>query len=118
MKISVKECPICKKPLAVRYPTPQSFDTTVKYICSTHVPETKLSHYYIEANGNNWIQVVQVPPYVIINRSNTEISEVYPFEGVGTGHITDRKKIISLPRLPITTTEKLAERLKVLILFS
>lgn len=116
MKLSIKECPICKGQLAARYPTPQSFDTTVKYICSTHVQDSKLSHYYIEFNGNNWIQIIHAPPYTIINRSNNDITDVYPYEGVGTGHITDRKKIISFPRLPLTPT--LAERIKMLIVFS
>lgn len=118
MRISVKECPICKDPLSVRHPAPGSMDMTVRYICGTHVPGGKLSHYYIEAQGNNWVQVVHLPPYVIVNRSNKETSEIYPFEGVGTGHITDRKLIVEIPRIPLTTTEKLTERLKVLVLFS
>lgn len=116
MKLSIRECPLCKSQLAVRYPTPQSFDTTVKYICGTHVPGTKLSHYYIEVSGNHWIQIIHTPPYTILNRSQSEYTEVYPYEGVGTGHITDRKKIISFPRLPLTAN--LAERIKLLIVFS
>ena len=118
MKISIRECPLCKSQMAARHPPPGSMDMTVRYICGTHVPGTKLSHYYVEAQGNYWAQVVHLPPYVIVNRSNKETSEVYPYEGVGTGHITDRKLIMEIPRLELTTTEKLTERLKILVLFS
>ena len=118
MKISIRECPICKTYMGVKYPPPGSMDHTIRYICSKHVPGSKLSHYYIEASGNSWIQIIHLPPYVIVNRSNKETSEIYPFEGVGTGHITDRKLIMEIPRIPITTTEQLTERLKVLVLFS
>ncbi len=118
MRLSIKECPLCKHPLAVRHPAPNSFDMTVRYICDTHVPGSKLSHYYIEAKGSDWVQVIHIPPYVIINRSNSEVSDIYPFEGVGTGRITDRKLIVSIPRLPLTTTEKLTNRVKILVLFS
>lgn len=116
--MSTKECPLCKHPLAVRHPAPGSFDRTVRYVCDTHVPGGKLSHYYIEANGASWVQVIHLPPYVIINDSKKETSDVYPFEGVGTGKITDRDLIISLPRLELTTIDRLTERLKILVLFS
>lgn len=118
MKLSLRECPLCKGVLGVRYPDANSVDKTARYVCSTHVPGNKLSHYYIEAAGTHWIQVVHLPPYVIINRSDADTTDVYPFEGVGTGRITDRKLIVSLPRIPLTTTEKLTERLKILVLFS
>jgi hypothetical protein len=118
MMLPLKECPLCKHPLAVRHPVPYSSDRTVRYICDTHVLGGRLSHYYIEVNGGHWVQIVHLPPYCILNRSDSETTDIYPFEGVGTGKITDRKLILSIPRILLTTTEKLTERLKVLVLFS
>lgn len=118
MNLSLRTCQLCKGPLAVRYPAPGAFDRTVHYVCGTHVPDTnKLSHYYIEVVGSVYIQIIHVPPYVILNRSDKETSDIYPFDLVNK-RISDRKKVISLPRLPLTTTEKLAERIKLLVLFS
>jgi hypothetical protein len=118
MSISLKLCPLCKGPLAVRYPLHMSRDRTTRYVCQTHVPNSnKLSHYYIEVNGSVYTQIIHVPPYVILNLSNKETSDIYPFD-LSVGQITQRDKVISLPRLPITTVEKLAERIKLLIVFS
>ncbi len=118
MKLSIRECPLCKGILGARYPAPGSGETVVRYVCSTHVKGDRLSHYYIENYGIGYVQIIHLPPYVIVNKSNSENTEVYPYEGVGTGHITDRKLIMSIPRLPITTAEKMLERLKVLVVFS
>lgn len=116
--ISLKLCPLCNLPLAVRYPEPNSHDRTVKYVCGTHVPDCgKLSHYYVEANGGSYVQVVHVPPYVIINDSGTDTSDIYPFDSKAN-RITDRRAVITIPRIPLTTTERLTERLKLLVLFS
>lgn len=110
MKLSLKTCPLCNKDLTVRYPTTPN--DIVRYICSVHA-SGKLSHYYIEVNGSVYNQVVHVPPFTVVNRSSNEESEIYPL-----GKIQANAKIMSIPRIPVTTPEKLAERLRILILFS
>ena len=118
MSISLKVCPLCKGPLAVRYPAQMSRDRTTRYVCQTHVPNSnKLSHYYIEVNGSDYTEIIHVPPYVILNVSSKDTSDIYPFD-LSVGQITQREKMISFPRLPLTTVERLAERIKLLIVFS
>jgi hypothetical protein len=117
MTISLKVCALCKGPLAVRHPAPRADDRTVRYICGNHVPGHKLSHYYVEVKGPIYIQIVHVPPYVLLNYSDKETSEIYPFN-LEEGRISDRDKVISLPKIPVTTVEKMTDRIKLLILFS
>lgn len=116
MNISLKICALCQKPLAIRYPG--KYGGSTYYVCQTHIPETKLSHYYIEKSPiGAYTQVIHVPPYVILNVSGKETSDIYPFS-LEEGKISDREKVISLPRLPITTAERLSQRIKILVLFS
>lgn len=110
MKLSLKICGLCGKGMTVRYPTVHG--DVIRYICSEHAVG-KLSHYYIEVNGSLFNQVIHAPPYTVVNRSINEESEIYPLGGIQMG-----PKIMSIPRIPITTPEKMADRIKVLILFS
>jgi hypothetical protein len=103
--------------LGTKYPQGRA-DGTKFYVCSKHIPGTKVSHYYIERVGNIFLQIIQLPPYALINSSTDQNTNVYPYIGNGTGHILSRKRILQLPRIPITTEEKLLERIKLLILFS
>lgn len=110
MKLSLKICALCGKGLTVRYPTVSG--DVVRYICSEHAIG-KLSHYYLEVNGSFFNQVLHIPPYTVINRSTNEESEVYCL-----GEIQMGSKIMSIPRIPVTTPEKMAARIKILIPFS
>jgi hypothetical protein len=116
MRFDTKTCPICNKPLATVYP---KTNTDVKrYLCSTHVSRTKLSHYYIEvAPGNmGMIQVINSWPYHIRNLSNDNKTHVYYLMQVVQVGMNAAKKVIELPRLPVNA--KLADRVKLLVLFS
>lgn len=110
MKLSLKKCALCGKDMTVRYPTVAG--DVVRYICSVHAVG-KLSHYYIEVNGSFFNQVIHAPPYTVVNRSINEESEIYPLGGIQMGAI-----IMSIPRIPVTTPDKMAARIKVLIPFS
>lgn len=109
MKLSLRKCELCAKALTVRYPTVSG--DVVRYICSEHAVG-KLSHYYIEVSGSHFNQVIHVPPYTVVNRSTNEESEIYPLGGIQMG-----AKIMSIPRIPVTTPDKMAARIKVLIPF-
>ena len=111
MKLSLKICGLCGKVMTVCYPTVPN--DVVRYLCSEHYASSKLSHYYIEVNGSFYNQVIHVPPYTVVNRSTNEESEIYSL-----GRIQMGAKIMSIPRIPVTTPEKMATRIKVLIPFS
>ena len=115
--MNTQTCPLCGGMLGTKY-APGKSDGTKFYTCSKHVPGTKLSHYYIERVGNVYFQILQLPPYVMINCTATQNTDIFPYVGSGTGHILDRKKIISIPKIPITTEEKLLEKIKSYIVFS
>ena len=95
--------------MTFRYP--RVAGDVVRYICSEHAVG-KLSHYYIELNGSIFNQVIHVPPYTVVNRSINEESEIYPLGGIQMDDL-----IMSIPRIPVTTPEKMANRIKVLIPF-
>lgn len=113
--IKMKTCPLCNNKLVIKYPTPP--DTITRLICSTHIAGSKLSHYYIEC-GLNKVEVVHVPPYSLINNSETERTDVYPFDVNRLGQITKQKKIISLPRFTLCHQDKLPDKIKLYVLFS
>lgn len=120
MKLSFKVCELCNGPLAVRKPRTR-YDEITSYICDKQIDESKLSHYYIEVNGSLWTQIIHLPPYTVINSSDKETSDIYPYQAHNDGEdglITHRKKILSIPRIPVTSPTTLTERLKLLILFS
>jgi hypothetical protein len=107
----LKTCPICNKPLAVRMPKPGDFSGVKRYICSTHIGKTKISHYCISVGNNTQTQVIHVLPFTIHNNLNSDISEVYKWNnGV-------MKWVMNLPRLPLSV-DKLVEKIKLYILFS
>lgn len=110
-------CPLCGGMLGTKYPAAGTTGPKF-YLCSKHIPGTKLSHYYIEKVGNVYLQIIQIPPYALVNSSTDQNTHVYPYVGNGSGHILSRPKILKLPRIPITTEEKLLDRIKLLILFS
>jgi hypothetical protein len=103
--------------LGIKYPPAGSAGPKF-YLCSRHIPGTKLSHYYVEKVENMLLQIIQIPPYTLVNSSTDKNTNVFPYVGNGTGHILTRRKILKLPRIPITTEEKLLERIKLLVLFS
>ena len=114
----MRPCPLCKKSLITKYPKPP--DTIIRLICSTHVPSTKLSHYYIEV-GANQVEVIHTPPYSLINNSSTDRTDIYPLNIIsvnGVNGITKQKKIASLPRFPLGDPEKLNAKIKLYVLFS
>lgn len=116
--MNLQTCPLCGGMLGTKYPPPGSKDQTKFYLCSKHIPGTKLSHYYIERVGNVFFEIVQLPPFTMVNCSATQETHVYPYTGDGSGHILNREKIMQFPKIPITTEEKLLERLKTLVIFS
>jgi hypothetical protein len=116
MTISTQVCALCNKQLGTKYPAGAT-DGTKFYTCSTHIPGTKLSHYYVEKVGNVLFQIIQIPPFVIVNCSATENTDIYPYSGNGSRILT-RKKILSIPRIPVTTADKLIEKIKTYIVFS
>lgn len=112
---TMKPCPLCKKMLTIKYPVPP--DSVTRLVCSTHIEPTKLSHYYIEM-GSNQVEVIHTPPYSLINNSATETTDVYPLNINSIGGISKQKKIVSLPRFPLGDPAKLADRIKIYVLFS
>lgn len=113
---TMKTCPLCNKFMAMKYPIPP--DNMTRIICSTHVEGTKLSHYYIEW-GQNKVEVVHAPPFTVINNSVTpEVSDIYPLNINSMAGISTQKKICQLPRFKIDDPAKLADRIKLFVLFS
>lgn len=99
----------------MRYPIPP--DSVKRLVCSTHVPSTKLSHYYVEL-GNNPIEVAHAPLYSLINDSRNNNTNVYPLNIGSVGGITKQKMIASLPRFQLEEPDKLVDKIKLYILFS
>jgi hypothetical protein len=100
----------------MRYPVPP--DNMTRIICSTHIEGTKLSHYYIEC-GKNKVEVIHVPPFSIINNSDTpDISDIYPLNINSLAGISTQKKACRVPRFKIGDPVKLADRVKLFVLFS
>jgi len=113
----MKTCPLCKKPLAPRYPIPP--DNVTRLICSTHIEGTKLSHYYIELLKQNRTEVIHVPPFTIINKSvEPDTSDIYPLNVNSMAGITTQKKACRVPRFKIGDPARLADRVKLFVLFS
>jgi len=110
-----RNCPLCKKQLVTRYPTPP--DSITRLICGTHIDGSKLSHYYVEV-GNNQVEVIHTPPFSIINDSRDDRSKIYPLNIDSVGGITRQKLIVSLPRFPLGDPARLSERIKIYVLFS
>lgn len=110
----LKTCPMCSKPLALRVPPAGSTDPAKRYICSTHLPGTKISHYHVMVGSIGQMQVVRAWPYVVHNKLNSDKSEVYKWQG------NELNFIISLPRISLDdiTNEKLTEKIKIYVLFS
>lgn len=116
MTISLQVCPLCNKQLGTKYPAGVA-DGTKFYTCSTHIPGTKLSHYYVERVQNVLFQIIQLPPFVMVNCSASQETNIYPYTTNGS-RILERKKILSIPKIPVTTAEKLLEKIKTYIVFS
>lgn len=117
-----KACPLCNKPLAVKMPLMGQIGVPKRYICSTHVPGTKIAHYHVEI-GSVWlsdkpfnIQVINYPPFTVLNVSNSDKSKIYPFHWTP---VTSRKMIMEIPRLDISNdVAKVVEKLKTYTVFS
>ena len=108
--INLKICPACKKGLTLRH-----LDIS-RYICSTHIPGTKISHYYVEV-GVPIVQILHLGKYTICNKGGSDQTIVYPL----TGHrITTQTPIITIPKLSLddVNVENLENRLKLFIVFS
>lgn len=116
MKISFKTCPLCAKALAVKYPA-QSGGVR-SYICSTHIPGTKLSHYYIQVANQQWVEIIHAAPFTLMNVSNEDKTRVYPCVPENTGPISNLKLIVALPRFELGEADKLVDKIKTYILFS
>lgn len=110
----IKKCPMCGGTLAIRMPPTGSFDKTKRYICSTHLPGTKISHYHVSSGFGGLLQVIQAPPFFIHNKFGSDRSEVYAFKN------NELIRILNIPRIPIEnrTSQELSEKIKILILFS
>lgn len=115
--MNLTTCPLCGGMLGTKYPQGKANGTKF-YVCSKHIPGTKVSHYYIERVENVFVQIIQLPPFVVVNSTTDQNTHIYPYIGNGTGHILTRKKILQIPRIPLTTEEKLLERIKLFVLFS
>lgn len=110
----LKKCPMCGGNLSVRMPMAGSFKKIKRYICSTHLPETKISHYHISSSASGLIQIIQAPPFFIYNKFGSDKSEIYHFKN------NEFPLILTIPTIPIAnkSSEELANRIKILILFS
>lgn len=111
----MRPCPLCKKSLITKYPVPP--DTITRLACNTQLSPTHLSHYYIEV-GANQVEVINIPPYCLINNSVSNRTDIYPLNFNEDNTITMRPKIISLPRFPLGDPTKLLNKIKIYLLFS
>ena|ERR1700722_14098749 len=101
MLISLTNCPFCKCNLIVK--------SVVYYVCQNNYNDYNIdSHYYIEYNGSNYKQVINLSEYRITNDSNNEVSSII---------IKSTSNCIIVPRLPITTEELLSKRIKLLLTY-
>ncbi len=105
---------MCSKPLTLRLPPPGSSSSAKRYICSTHLPNTKISHYHVVVDYRGQMQVVQAWPFAVHNRLNSDKSEIYKWEN------NEMNFVMSLPRISLNdiTNEKLTEKIKLYVLFS
>jgi hypothetical protein len=110
-----RSCPLCKKNLITKVPVPP--DRIYRLICGTHIADSKLSHYYIEVGQNN-VEVIHVPPFSLINNSGNDMTDVYPLNVDSCAGISLQKKVCSVPRFGIGDPNRLADRVKLFVLFS
>lgn len=121
---NIKSCPICDCQLAVEYVDGH----TVLYKCPTFVNDMpsfvhdealndlfSVSHYIIQVVDGKIEQRSVIPPYTLITAVGSGRTFIYHNEkkGEGTGFIMDVPTI-----LPTNEPEKLAQRIKNLIIFS
>lgn len=121
---NIKDCPICGCQLAVEYVDGH----TVLYKCSTFVNDMPssvhdealnnlfaVSHYIIQVVDSKIEQRSVIPPYTLITAVGSDRTFIYHNEkkGEGTGFVMDVPTI-----LPTNEPEKLAQRIKNLIIFS
>lgn len=122
---NIKTCPICNCTLNVHYVDGH----TVLYQCSTLVSDMPSSvssdealnklfmvpHYIIQVVDGKIEQRSVIPPYTLITAVSSGRTFIYHNEkkGEGTGFIMDVPTI-----LPTDNPEKLAQRIKNLIIFS
>lgn len=121
---NIKSCPICDCQLNVKYVDGH----TVLYQCSTFVNDMPSSvhdetishlfnvpHYVVQVMDSKIEQRSIIPPYTLITAVGSGRTFIYDNEkkGEGTGFIMDVPTI-----LPTNEPEKLAQRIKNLIIFS
>ncbi len=112
----LKTCPLCTKPLAVKYPT--QVGGVRSHICSTHIPGTKISHYYVQVAGMQQVQIIHAHPFTLMNVSTEDKTRVYPCIPENTGPVSGLKLIVALPRFELGEISKLVDKIKTYILFS
>ena len=110
---NIKTCPICSCTLNVQYVDGH----TVLYRCPTSYSSmlASLPHYVIQVVDGKIERRSIIPPYTLISEVGSGRTFIYHTEhkGEGNGFIMDVPTI-----LPTDDPEKLAQRIKNLIIFS
>jgi len=110
---NIKNCPICNCLLNVQYVNGH----TVLYKCPTTYTSmvANLPHYVIQVMDGKIEQRSIIPPYTLTSEVGSGRTSIYNTEhkGEGNGFIMNVPTI-----LPTNDPEKLAQRIKTLILFS
>jgi len=110
----MKECPLCHQALITE------FAQINRLICPTVVPETYLSHYYLEIS-NYIVEVIHTPPYTILNSNcYPTFTRVYHFNYSDIGKINERKLIMEIPKIDvqIVKMENLVSKIATYLTFS
>ena len=118
---NIKTCPLCSRQLYVKYIDGSS----VSYLCLETVspiddPNKKVTHYEVvmETSGTRSVhQNTIVPPYIMTTQAGTGRTKIYKWYPYLTVEVTGF--IMEIPiLLPDREPDKMAERIRNLIIFS